>query len=78
MLTLPNGNKCYVVYNDAYKLGLSSVLMQHGKMVAYTSRQPKTQEQKYATHDMELVAMVFVFKLCRYYLYGSKFEVFTD
>ena len=78
MLTLPNGNEGFVVYSDASKLGLGCVLMQHGKVVAYASRQLKPHEENYATHDLELAAVVFALKLWRHYLYGARFEVFTD
>ena len=29
-------------------------------------------------HDMELVAIVFALKIWRHYLYGERFEVFSD
>jgi len=35
-------------------------------------------EKNYMTHDLELAAVVFVLKIWRHYLYGSKFEVFSD
>ena len=35
-------------------------------------------EKNYPTHDLELVAVVFVLKIWRHYLYGSKFEVSSD
>jgi len=35
-------------------------------------------EKNYPTHDLELTAIVFVLKIWRHYLYGSKFEVFID
>lgn len=47
-------------------------------MIAYRSRQLKPHERNYLTHDLELVAVVFTLKLWRDYLYGEKFEVFTD
>ena len=52
--------------------------MQRGKVVAYGSRQIKTHEQNYPTHDLELAAVVFVLKLWRCYLYGEKFQVYSD
>jgi hypothetical protein len=54
------------------------VLMQDGKVVAYTSRQLRIHERNYPTHDLELTAVVFVLKIWRHYLYGSRFEVFND
>ncbi|GKE92450.1 reverse transcriptase [Tanacetum coccineum] len=39
ILTLPSGSGGFQIYNDASKKGLGCVLMQHGKVIAYTSRQ---------------------------------------
>ena len=52
--------------------------MQNDKVVAYASRQLKVHEKNYPTHDLELGAVVFALKVWRHYLYGAKFEVFTD
>ena len=52
--------------------------MQHGKVVAYASRQLMTLEINYPTHDLELATVVFALEIWRYYLYGENFEVFTD
>ncbi|KAD1930830.1 hypothetical protein E3N88_42132 [Mikania micrantha] len=72
VLTLPDGNDDFVVYCDASNLGLSCVLMQRGKVVAYASRQLKIHEKNYTTHDLELGAAVFALKIWRHYLYGTK------
>ena len=52
--------------------------MQDGKVVAYTSRQMKSHDQNYPTHDMELAAVVFSLKVWKHYLYGEKCRIFTD
>ena len=52
--------------------------MQHGKVVAYASRQLKPYEKNYPTHDLELVVVVFTLKIWRRYLYGEKFEVYSN
>ena len=57
---------------------LGCVLMQHGNVIAYASRQLKPHEQKYPTHDLELAAIVFALKIWRHYLYGEKCEIYTD
>ncbi|TYK24122.1 pol protein [Cucumis melo var. makuwa] len=54
------------------------VLMQQGRVVAYASRQLKSHEQNYPTHDLELAAVVFALKIWRHYLYGEKIQIFTD
>ena len=52
--------------------------MQEGKEVAYASRQLKPHEKNYPTHDLELVAIVFVLKIWRHYLYGEKCFIYTN
>ncbi|KAL0561592.1 hypothetical protein IC582_002026 [Cucumis melo] len=78
VLTVPDGSGSFVIYSDASKKGLGCVLMQQGKVVAYASRQLKSHEQNYPTHDLELAAMVFALKIWRHYLYGEKIQIFTD
>ncbi|GKV46430.1 hypothetical protein SLEP1_g53414 [Rubroshorea leprosula] len=74
---LDNGGN-FVVYTDASHKGLGCVLMQHGWVIAYGSRQLKTHERNYPTHDLELAATIFALKLWRHYLYGEEFEVHTN
>ena len=61
------------MYCDALKDELGCVLMQSGKVMAYGSRQLKNHEQRYPTHDMEFVAIVFALKAWCNYLYGEHF-----
>ncbi|XP_019084262.1 PREDICTED: uncharacterized protein LOC109125916 [Camelina sativa] len=44
----------------------------HGKVIAYASRQLRNHEDKYPTHDLEMVVVVFSLKIWRSYLYGGK------
>ncbi|XP_074304823.1 uncharacterized protein LOC141639644 [Silene latifolia] len=78
ILALPDGSENFEVYTDASKHGLGCVLMQNGRVIAYASRQLKTYEENYPTHDLELGAVVFALKLWRHYLYGATFKVFSD
>ncbi|KAL0561646.1 hypothetical protein IC582_002086 [Cucumis melo] len=78
VLTVPDGSGSFVIYSDASKKGLGCVLMQQGKVVAYASRQLKSHEQNYPTHDLELAAVVFPLKIWRHYLYDEKIQIFTD
>ncbi|GJU78893.1 putative reverse transcriptase domain-containing protein [Tanacetum coccineum] len=71
ILTLPSGTGGFQIYSDASKKGLGCVLMQHGKVIAYASRQLKPYEVNYPTHDLELAAVVFALKIWRHYLYGE-------
>nr|GEW79656.1 reverse transcriptase domain-containing protein [Tanacetum cinerariifolium] len=52
--------------------------MQREKVIAYASRQLKSHEENYTTHDPELGAVVFALKIWRHYLYGTKCTVFTN
>jgi len=52
--------------------------MQEGKVAVYASWQLKQHELNYPTHDLELAAMVFALKRWRHYLYGARFEVFSE
>ncbi|GJU98847.1 putative reverse transcriptase domain-containing protein, partial [Tanacetum coccineum] len=78
ILTLPDGVEDFMVYCDASNQGLGCVLMQRGKVIAYASRQLKTHEKNYTTHDLELGAVVFALKTWRHYLYGTKSVIYTD
>ena len=78
MLTIPSGSRGFVVYSDASRQGLGCMLIQHGKVVAYASRQLKPHEKNYPTHDLELTAVVFALKIWRHYLYGETCEIYTN
>ena len=78
VLTLPDETGNFVIFSDASHKGLGCVLMQHGKVIAYASRQLKDYETRYPTHDLELAAIVFALKIWRHYLYGEKCEIYTD
>ena len=71
MLTIPNGEEKFTIYSDASGTGIGCVLMQEGKVIAYASRQLKSYERSYLTHNLELVVVVFALKIWRHYLYGD-------
>ncbi|GJY02914.1 putative reverse transcriptase domain-containing protein [Tanacetum coccineum] len=78
ILALPEGSEDFVVYCDASHKGLSTVLMQREKVIAYASRQLKVHEKNYNTHDLEFRSVVFALKIWRHYLYGTRCTVFTN
>jgi hypothetical protein len=71
VLCLPDLEKEFQVYCDASRLGLGSVLMQGGRVVAYASRQLKKHETNYPTHDLELASVVHALKTWIHYLMGK-------
>jgi hypothetical protein len=62
ILTLPLESCGFIIYNDASRKGLGCVLMQNDKVVAYASRQFKSYELNFLTHDLELAVVVFALK----------------
>ncbi|CAN4114236.1 unnamed protein product [Withania somnifera] len=78
VLVLPEGTDGYAVYCDASGICLGCVLMQHGRVIAYASRQLRPHEKNYPTHDLELAAVVFALKIWRHYLYGVHVDIYTD
>jgi hypothetical protein len=78
VLTMPNMEKPFSIYYDAFDQGLGCVLMQDGHVVAYASRQLRKHEEKYLTHDLELAAVVHALKIWRHYIIGKRCEVYSD
>ncbi|GJV91056.1 putative reverse transcriptase domain-containing protein [Tanacetum coccineum] len=74
--TLPDGPEHFVVYCDAFGLGLGCVLMQRGKVIAYASRQLKIHEKNYTTHDLELE--LFSDYDCKIHYHPGKANVVAD
>nr|GEX35771.1 hypothetical protein [Tanacetum cinerariifolium] len=72
ILALPEGSKDFVIYCDASLKGYGVVLMQREKVISYASRQLRTHEENYITHDLELGAVVYALRLWSHYLYGVK------
>ncbi|VVA41320.1 PREDICTED: retrotransposon, partial [Prunus dulcis] len=78
VLALLDDSGNFVIYSDASQQGLGCVLMQHGRVIAYASRQLKKHELNYPVHDLELAAIVFALKIWRHYLYEATCQIFTD
>lgn len=78
VLTLLNLSESFLVYCDALKMGLGGVLMQNGHVLACASRQLRVCERNYPTNDLALEVVVFMLKIWRHCLFGSRFEVFSD
>ena len=78
VICFPDIHKDFQVYCDASRRGLGCVLMQGGKVVAYSSRQLKNHDHNYPTHDLDLAAVVHALKTWRHYLIGNHRDIFTD
>jgi hypothetical protein len=77
VLRIADPNEDYVVCTDACKEGLGGVLTQNGFVICYESRKLKEHERHYATHDLELAAIMHALRKWRHYLMGKRFELRT-
>jgi hypothetical protein len=78
ILRIVDPNEDFVVCIDACKERLGGVLSQNGFIICYESRKLKEHERNYATHDLELEAIVHYLKKWRNYLMGRRFELRID
>ena len=78
VLKVEDPKKDFVVCTDACRQGLGGVLMQDNHVICYESRKLKENEKNYATHDLELAAIVHALKMWRHYFMGRRFELRTD
>jgi hypothetical protein len=70
ILKVPNMDEGFLVCTDESKEGLGGFLMQDDQVIAYISRKLRRHEENYATHDLELFAIVYALRVWRYYLIG--------
>src|SRR6185369_3559125 len=78
VLAQPDITQPFDVYCDASGMGLGCVLMQDQRVIAYASRALRRHEENYATHDLELAAVVHALKIWRYYLLGNPIHIYSN
>jgi hypothetical protein len=78
VLKIVDPNEIFLVCTNTCKEGLGGVLMQNGHVIGYESRNLKEHERNYATHELELSAIVHALRMWRHYLMGKKFELRID
>ncbi|KAJ9513279.1 hypothetical protein QJQ45_001317 [Haematococcus lacustris] len=71
VLALPDFSKPYLVWTDASLQGTGGVLMQDGRVVAYTSKKFTPAQTRYTTGEQELLAIVRALQEWRCYLDGA-------
>ena len=60
------------------KEGLGGALIHNGIVICYESRKMKEHQKNYATHDLELAAIIHTLRKWRHYLMGRRLELRTD
>jgi hypothetical protein len=78
VLTMPDMQKPFLIYCNAFDQGLGYMLMQDGHVVAHASRQLWKHQEKYLTHDLELAAVVHALKIWRHYIIVKRCQVYSD
>ena len=78
ILKLPNFELPFEVHTDASDKAIGGVLVQEGHPLAFESRKLNDVEQRYSTHEKEMVAVVHCLRVWRVYLLGTQFLVRTD
>ena len=78
ILKITDPEKDCIVWTDACKDRLGGILTQEGNAICYESRKLKEHEKNYATHDLELAAIIHALKMWRHYLMDRKFKLRID
>ena len=82
VLQLADPNLEFVVTCDASDFAVGAVLSQvqpDGEHpVAYESKKMNEAEQRYPTHERELLAIIHALRVWKHYLEGGKFRIVTD
>ena len=68
----------FFVCTNAWKEGLGGVLLQENYVVAYETMKLKEHEKNYATHNLELAAIIHALKMWRHFLIGIKCILMAD
>jgi hypothetical protein len=63
VLVQPDIEKLFDAYCDVSDAGIGGILMQHGCVIAYASRQLRCHEKHYLTHDLELLVVIHALKV---------------
>jgi len=79
VLAIPDLNGRFQVFTDASGLGTGGMLLQCGRVIAYTSAKFSPAEFNYVTGEQELLALYRALQVWRCYLEGShEAELLTD
>lgn len=72
VLVVPDLNKPYTLVSDASMIASGAVLLQEGRVVAYTSKKHSPAEINYSTGEQEMLGVINALKEWRCYLEGAE------
>ena len=78
VMTYFDSKKRTSVTTDASPVGISGILEQEGKIIAYASRSLTEVERRYSQTEREGLAIVWACEYFNVYLYGAEFDLITD
>jgi hypothetical protein len=72
VLVVPDLNKPYTLVSDASMIASGAVLLQEGRVIAYTSKKHSPAEINYGTGEQEMLGVINALKEWRCYLEGAE------
>ncbi len=78
MLAYPDYSKVTKIYTDASSKQLGAVITQDNRPIAFFSWKLSNTQRKYSVIEIELLAIVKIFKEFKGMLWGQNVKVFTD
>lgn len=78
ILALPNFSEPFIVERDASGSGISAMLMQHHRPIAYMSKVLCPRNQGLSIYEREFLALLMAVQKWKHYLQGSHFIIRTD
>lgn len=77
-LAMPNFNDTFIIEADTSGHGISALLQQQGKPIAFMSRAVGISNKSWSTYAKEMLAIIEATRIWRLYLLGQNFIIQMD